>query len=142
MHLLFIYYSCCSYIGHIGCGKQGLSLGPGCLHIGTIIHELLHAIGFYHEHSRPDRDQYIKVIGGNIRPGFKDNFLKYDYRYINSLGIDYDYNSIMHYCANSFSISPSDKNTIEPLDIQAKLCGGCELSPLDILQVNLLYKCG
>ena len=50
-------------------GKQRLSLGNGCVYTGTIIHEFLHAIGFYHEQSRPDRDQYVRVIRQNIQGG-------------------------------------------------------------------------
>jgi len=50
-------------------GRQRLSLGNGCVYTGTIIHEFLHAIGFYHEQSRPDRDQYIRVIRKNIQGG-------------------------------------------------------------------------
>ena len=56
-----------SNVGRAG-GEQVLNLGPRC-GFGTAVHELLHIIGFYHEHSRPDRDDYIEIIEENIRPG-------------------------------------------------------------------------
>ena len=34
---------------------------------GTIAHELLHALGFYHEHARPDRKKYVWVMENNVR---------------------------------------------------------------------------
>lgn len=34
-----------------------------------MIHELGHAIGFNHEHQRPDRDDFILVHLDNINPG-------------------------------------------------------------------------
>ncbi len=138
---LYKYYSCCSYIGYIGCGRQGVSLAHGCITRGTIAHELLHSLGFYHEHTRPDRDQYVKIIDENIKEGASDNFQKLGAEVVESFGIDYDYNSIMHYCQNDFSVS-KDKNTLQLLDTNAVVCNVCELSPLDILQINLRYKCG
>jgi len=55
-------------VGRIG-GKQQLSLGNGCVYTGTIMHEFLHAIGFYHEQSRPDRDQFVRIVTENIQGG-------------------------------------------------------------------------
>lgn len=43
---------CWSYVGRIG-GKQDISIGSGCGFKGTVIHEILHALGFFHEHTRP-----------------------------------------------------------------------------------------
>lgn len=62
------FVSCCSYIGRVGCGKQGLSIGRQCVDKETILHELGHALGYFHEQSRPDRDQYIRVLTKNINP--------------------------------------------------------------------------
>lgn len=58
--------SCFSVVGTTG-GKQLLSLQRfACTRQGIIQHELLHALGFHHEHTRNDRDQYIKINWENI----------------------------------------------------------------------------
>ncbi|XP_078483650.1 uncharacterized protein LOC104265349 [Ciona intestinalis] len=44
-----------------------MSLQFGCHHSGTISHEFLHAMGFYHEQSRPDRDDFVKIHMDRVR---------------------------------------------------------------------------
>ena len=52
-------------------GKQDISIGNGCERLGTVIHEMMHTIGFIHEQSRPDRDEYVEVFYDNIKAGEK-----------------------------------------------------------------------
>ena len=56
-----------SYVGRTG-GKQRITLNA-YWHGGTVLHEMGHCVGFYHEHQRPDRDQYVKIHKENIQKG-------------------------------------------------------------------------
>ncbi|KAK6046166.1 astacin, partial [Cooperia oncophora] len=51
---------CWSYVGRLG-GEQELSLGSGCMSVGIVAHEFIHALGSLHMHMRDDRDTYLNV---------------------------------------------------------------------------------
>ena len=57
--------SCWSYLGKVGSGAQNLSLGIGCTH-AVPAHEIMHALGRYHEQSRADRDRHVRIVTANI----------------------------------------------------------------------------
>ena len=60
---------CCSYVGKSGEGRQDVSIGKNCDKFGIVVHELGHVVGFWHEHTRPDRDDYIDIVMENVLSG-------------------------------------------------------------------------
>ncbi|CAJ0609139.1 unnamed protein product [Cylicocyclus nassatus] len=129
---------CYSMVGKIG-GKQSLSLGSGCIQKGIIIHELMHAVGFFHEQSRTDRDDYITILWNNIQPGMQGQFEKYGQGTIQSLGTTYDYSSIMHYGGKAFS--RNGQPTMVPKQKGAQIGQRGGFSKTDIYKINKLYGC-
>jgi len=135
-----------SKIGRVG-GKQFLRLRKGCLGAGdrTTIHELLHALGIYHEQSRPDRDDFVRILWDNIDGGkdgdYAHNFAKVE----NVRSTDaYDTRSIMHYSRNAFGaralfVGPR-ATTIECLNnCNGDDFGSTVLSPLDRIGLLRMY---
>lgn len=68
-----------------------------CFQNGTIAHEVGHAIGFWHEQSRPDRDEFILIHRHNVTDGKLYNFAKRTWGEIITLNVPYDLGSDMHY---------------------------------------------
>ncbi len=66
--------ACWSDIGRSG-GRQTIQLrSDGDCWLDTLIHEIGHTVGFYHEHTRPDRDAFVTVNWDNIIDGREGNF--------------------------------------------------------------------
>lgn len=132
---------CWSSVGRMG-GRQELNLqSPGCTTlIGTSIHEIMHAVGFMHEQNRYERDSWITVLNQNISPGYEGNFAKMKSSEINAQGVQYDYESVMHYNLNAFS--RNGQPTMRPLKRTAAEIGQRKrFSSLDIEKINRMYKC-
>lgn len=101
----------------------------------------MHALGFWHEQSRADRDQNVEIVWGNINPSMKYNFMKYSLTKITHLDAPYDTCSVMHY--SGYAFSSNGKATIRKKGNR----GSCKLgqrngfSEMDVKKINTLYKC-
>jgi hypothetical protein len=107
---------CWSEIGRVG-GKQVILLGTGC-GTSTIIHEIGHAVGFFHEQARQDRDNFINIDYGNVKADKKGDFDKYTAANGEDWG-PYEVESIMHYPAmitDSSFVKNTSINTITRKD--------------------------
>jgi hypothetical protein len=126
-------------------GQQKVSLADNCP-VGSIIHELGHTIGLWHEHCRHDRDKFVTVLIDDIAEESRQNFA------IDSIAdqptptfdvLDYDFGSIMHYsetaCAfiEDTPVLIPKKQPLPPGVVQGQRDG---LSPKDIAAVASLYQ--
>jgi hypothetical protein len=104
--------ACEAYVGMVG-GPQTIGGSVNCTTV-TILHEMGHALGLFHEQSRADRDNYVNYMEQNID---KPNHGNFDI--IGSGGVDsglYNYASIMEYgpfIFNKDGVSPT-LETIPP----------------------------
>ena len=137
---------CSSHVGFDG-GEQIIKIGPRCNTQHTIIHETGHALGLWHEQSRPDRDNYLQILLSNVESGREHNFLKRNTFEVDSQGEPYDYASVMHYRLDSFNKDDTGNtlSIINEADYEKQ--GSPNLghvptaSHFDIKQLNRLYNC-
>lgn len=125
---------CSSRVGRHG-GRQVVKLSPEAS-VGNAIHELCHVLGLWHEQSREDRDRHVRVRWENILAGYDHNF-----RQQLTDGDDigpYDYDSIMHYPFDAFSVNGAP--TLEAIPDGGVAFGQRErLSAGDVAAIESLY---
>ena len=105
--------------------------------------------GFFHEHSRPDRNQFITVNESAIELVEAEDFLFHQKKHYEicrnceSIG-PYDLHSLMHYPAY---LGTKNRTVIT---IKSGVCRGSKcrigqregLSPLDVEDIQQFYDCG
>ena len=124
---------CDAFVGRVG-GVQTVG-GSGACTVGTILHEMGHTIGLWHEQSRADRDTYVTVNYNNVIKGSRSNF---DQLLDNDQAVTlYDYASIMHYPA--FSFSRNGGPAIETIPAGIPLSNPSGYSAPDIDGISRLY---
>ncbi|NXK19401.1 MEP1A protein, partial [Arenaria interpres] len=132
---------CWSNVGDLQTG-QDLSIGAGCDYRAIVEHEILHALGFYHEQSRTDRDDYVNIWWDQIIPGKEHNFLKYNDSYITDLNTPYDYESLMHYEPFSFNKNESIPTITAKIPEFDDVIGQrLDFSAIDLERLYRMYNC-
>lgn len=128
---------CWSYLGMIG-GPQTINFGcltGNMVNSMTIEHEVLHALGFWHEQSRSDRDDYIKIFLENVMDGYEAQFEK---RQGETSGTEYDYKSVMHYANTAFS--KNGLNVMESTNPEGVVLGNwVKMTQTDIIEAKRFY---
>uniref|UniRef100_H2ZBH6 Metalloendopeptidase n=1 Tax=Ciona savignyi TaxID=51511 RepID=H2ZBH6_CIOSA len=129
---------CSSAIGRQG-GKQEVALGEDCNTKGGILHELMHILGFPHEHNRHDRDQHINVNWENITPEKRPSFQKRQFEDLILKDFPYDIRSIIHF--DSFAFSSNGDPTLTDLSGFPLSTQGTRMSATDIDKIKVVYGC-
>ncbi|KAM4723183.1 embryonic protein UVS.2-like [Rhinophrynus dorsalis] len=129
---------CWSSIGKVG-GAQFVSLMKfSCMSRGVIQHEIQHALGFFHEQSRSDRDDHIDVMWQYINEADWGNFEKMD---TDNLDLPYDFSSVLHYGWYTFSNTSGQPSLKPKPDPSVSIGQRYGLSSLDVAKVKKLYGC-
>ena len=95
-------------------------------------------LGFAHTQKRRDRDRYVKILWDNIEQDYQARYQFETCETCGLLGLPYDFNSIMHYSEDAFSVD--GKKTIVALNGE-EIKHGNGFSSLDIKGINQYYEC-
>lgn len=107
---------CFANVGHIFRAMARINLGGTCpSSTGTILHELGHVLGNWHEHQRFDRDTYVTIDLNNVPGNARGNFTRTGF----APAGPYDFGSIMHYPANAFALDVSRPTIIPKAGFEA-----------------------
>ncbi|PIO68058.1 astacin [Teladorsagia circumcincta] len=106
-----------------------------------VAHEIGHALGFWHTHARYDRNDFITVLRKNVKHKRRKNFAKLSRETNNNYNLTYDYGSVMHYGARTFTKNATDV-AIVPKDVNyMETLGSKFIAFYDLLMMNTYYNC-
>ena len=103
----------------------------------------MHALGFFHEQSRPDRDTYIKLQLENlVAPSLERQFRMVPETVLNegTFNIPYDIGSLMHYGSTAFA-KPGTFTIVRRSDNQPFRSNRAGFAQSDLQALNVLYRC-
>ena len=107
-----------SFSSPLGMQNNGnyIQIGTDQIHKGIILHEIMHTLGYFHEHQRSDRDSYVNIYFDNIIDDAKYGFKKYTVNGYEGYDIgNFDYESVLLYHSEQFCIYIPNK-TIKKID--------------------------
>ncbi|XP_049548313.1 zinc metalloproteinase nas-8-like [Anopheles darlingi] len=119
---------------------------PACLYRGTPVHELMHILGFLHEVSRVDRDEYIYIDRNALKPEyqtdsfFNTNFGKAADGMTTTYNISYNYGSIMHYSKTAGSKDGRQQVLYNLKEYNKPDFGSDHAIPSDIQAINMAKR--
>jgi len=128
---------CEAYVGRVG-GEQQVGGSGGSFNpcpVATILHEMGHTVGLWHEQSRADRNTYLSVNYSNLIKGSISNFDQiFDNAQQSTL---FDYASIMEYPDYAYSRNGGPAIESKPAGIPLWNLTGYTAADID--GINRLY---
>ncbi len=137
-------WGCAARLGYIARSGGFVLLNPTCT-FGAVLHEVGHALGIMHEHSRPERGQYLVVAD------FARNS-NYDINQTTGAATKYDICSLMHYSPRQsptgtawFSLTQEGEEAFRKCSKELpskcrKVGQRCQPSKSDIAFINHYYS--
>lgn len=101
--------------------------------LGVVVHEIGHVLGLWHEHTRSDRDERVRVVWSNVPSDHRDAFEIMRARRVGG----YDITSTMHY--RSYTLTDGGGASIVRRDGRLLLHDWATISRGDVAAIRALY---